>query len=165
MAQSNLHLLDRSLEESNKWLEEIAQEMRGADRQVAYHALRGVLFAIRDRIPVDDAHNLAAQLPILIRGIYFEGYEPAGKPLKIRDGQQFLDLIVRELGTTGDEGRVLDAFRSVIMVLSRHISGNEIGRIRNIMPEEVRNFWPELTQETTTSMRSAASTEANRTAR
>jgi len=163
MAQNDLHLLDQSLEEANKWLEEIAQEMRGVDRQVAYHALRGVLFAIRDRIPPDDAHNLAAQLPIIIRGIYFEGYKPAGKPLKFRDSQQFLDYILNELTTTGDEGRVLDAFRAVLTVLDRRLSGNEIGRIRQIMPEEIRNIWPELTQETTTSVRTGVSAEANRT--
>lgn len=164
MPRNKLHLLDQSLEETNRWLKEIEFEMPGSDRQEAYHALRGVLFALRDRTTPEEAHHLASQLPMLMRGIYFEGYKPANKPVKIRDRQSFLDYIVDELATTGIEGRVFDAFHAVITVLDRHISGTELRQIWAMMPEEIRTLWPEVLQETTTSIRPGASTEANRPA-
>lgn len=57
---------------------------------MAYHALRGVLFTLRDRPTPDEAAHLAAQLPLLVRGIYYEGYQPSNKPERYRDKDEWL---------------------------------------------------------------------------
>ena len=43
------------------------------DRQDAYRAVRGVLHTLRDRLPVEESAQLAAQLPTLLRGVFYEG--------------------------------------------------------------------------------------------
>lgn len=65
-------MFDSTVHEMNSWLKEISTEMEHPDRQIAYHALRGVLFALRDRLTVEEAVDLASQMPALVRGVYFE---------------------------------------------------------------------------------------------
>lgn len=68
MPETTPSVIDKSAHEANTWLREISQAMEHLDRQVAYHALRGVLFALRDRLTVGEAANLSAQLPTFVRG-------------------------------------------------------------------------------------------------
>jgi len=59
------------------------------DPRKAYQALRSTLHTLRDRLTVDEVAQLAAQLPMLVRGFYYEGWDPTGKPLKVRDLESF----------------------------------------------------------------------------
>jgi uncharacterized protein (DUF2267 family) len=60
------------------------------NRHKAYLALRATLHALRDRLTVEEVAQLGAQLPTLIRGFYYEGWDPTGKPLRVRHKEQFL---------------------------------------------------------------------------
>ena len=105
MSSTGFRGFEHTVQETNGWLHEIADQMGNPHRQMArtrvrHHALRGVLFALRDRLPVDEVFNLAAQLPMLIRGIYFEGYKVTGKPAKFH-AEEFLACVHQELQKVG----------------------------------------------------------------
>jgi len=76
MAMTGLKAFDTTIEKTNIWLKEIMQEMNTEDRHRAYNALSSVLHALRDRMPVDEVVQLGAQLPMLVRGFYYEGWDP-----------------------------------------------------------------------------------------
>jgi uncharacterized protein (DUF2267 family) len=82
MSVTGLRAFNHTVQETNTWLNEIEVLMDNSNRQLAYHCLRGVLFALRDRLPVDQVFNLSSQLPMLIRGLFFERYAVTGRPLK-----------------------------------------------------------------------------------
>jgi uncharacterized protein (DUF2267 family) len=77
-------VFEQTLQKTNEWLTRLATELAGDDRQLAYRALRASLHALRDRLIVDEAAHLGAQLPLLVRGIYYE--EPclrcSGRPIR-----------------------------------------------------------------------------------
>ena len=76
MSMTGLEVFDTTLQKTNEWLDEIMDELALQDRHTAYVALRGTLHALRDRLPVQEAVHLGAQLPILVRGFYYEGWRP-----------------------------------------------------------------------------------------
>ena len=96
MSATGLEVFDQTLQKTNIWLKEIMEHL-GPDRQRAYHALRAVLHTLRDRLTVEEAAHLSAQLPLLIRGIYFEGWHPAHKPTKERTREEFLEQVEARL--------------------------------------------------------------------
>jgi len=132
-----LKIIDHSVEKTHIWLKEIAEELGDEDRQYAYRALRAVLHTLRDRLTVDVAAKLAAQLPTLIRGIYYEDWDPSRTPLPLRDVEAFLDHVVSE-GRMAGETEASVAVTAVARVLRAHISPGEIDEVLAVLPEKFR---------------------------
>lgn len=145
MSTNTLPVLDRTLQETHVWLNDIGDAIGDPRREMAYHALRGTLFALRDRLPVNEVFDLSAQLPLFIRGVFFEGYRPEGKPEKFgRDA--FLDRVRHELQAIGG-GNPERITRGVLRVLERHVAAGEIEDIRSELPKDLRALWPAPTSE------------------
>lgn len=137
----NAHgLFDASLVKTNLWLSEIAGLLGWEDGHRALGALRATLHALRDRLDVDHAARLGAQLPLIVRGVYYEGWDPSGKPLRVRHVDDFLELVARELAPGQDD---LDRIvRAVLRVLCKHVTPGESERIRQVLPRSFRELWP-----------------------
>src|SRR5437763_36727 len=75
MSATGLDVFDKTLQTTNIWLDEIAATV-GPDRQVAWKVLSVVLHKIRDRLPVELSAHLSAELPLLVRGVYYDQFEP-----------------------------------------------------------------------------------------
>lgn len=142
MGELGLDVIDRTVHDTNVWLKEISEEMQHPDRQMAYHALRGVLFTLRDRLTPEEACQFASQLPLLIRGVFFEGYRPANKPEKFRDREEWLRRVNHELDQTGGQNPE-NASKAVFRVISRHITKGEQDDVRHMLPKDIRQLWPE----------------------
>ena len=90
MSVTSIAAIESSIHTTNTWLKELMEELGWDDRQRAYRALAVVLHALRDRLSVAEAADLGAQLPMLVRGLYYEGWTPKGKPIKERKREDFL---------------------------------------------------------------------------
>jgi len=107
---------DKHCKEANEWLLEIGDRAGFPDRtDWSYGCLRAVLHTLRDRTTIEEVFQLSAQLPVLIRGIYFEGYKPFGKPDKL-NAEEFMSRIKKDLGNANPIS-ANDAFRVVIELL------------------------------------------------
>ncbi|HZS83801.1 MAG TPA: DUF2267 domain-containing protein [Stellaceae bacterium] len=140
MSATGLDVFDKTLQTTNIWLNEIMEEV-GPDRQTAWHALGAVLHALRDRLPVDEAAHLGAQLPLLIRGAYYHQWHPAGKPDKIRNEAEFIARVGAELRDI----RPIDpreATRTVFKVVARHVDRGESEKVEHTLPQDIRALWP-----------------------
>jgi uncharacterized protein (DUF2267 family) len=127
---------------TNTWLKELMAELGWEDREQAYHALRAVLHALRDRLTVVEAADLGAQLPMLIRGLYYEGWTPTGKPVKERKREEFLSHI--SAAFPGKAAIFPESVAwGVFKVLQAHVSSGEIGDVKYVLPAQIRSLWPE----------------------
>jgi uncharacterized protein (DUF2267 family) len=96
---------------------------------------------LRDRLTVEEAAHLGAQLPMLVRGFYYEGWSPAGKPVKERHKEEFC-AHVKEYFQKEEKIDAEKIVRGVFKMLSRRITEGEIEDIKHIMPPELRELWP-----------------------
>jgi uncharacterized protein (DUF2267 family) len=132
--------LEKYCNETKSWLSDIAGKMRVPGRNDwAFNTLRAVLHTIRDRTTIQEVFHLSAQLPVLIRGIYFEGYKPTGKPLKM-NSQDFMKQIKKKMGPSVDVPAA-EAFRAVIDVLYERVSPGEMNDIKGSMPKDIQRLW------------------------
>jgi uncharacterized protein (DUF2267 family) len=141
MSVRNLEVFERTLETTHSWLNILMEILETPDKRTAYKALRATLHALRDRLTVEEAAHLSAQLPMLVRGFYYEGYNPTGKPVKERHRDQFLARIAEELNDT-DEIDAEQAARAVFQLIEMKISSGEIQDVEHILPLEIRELWP-----------------------
>lgn len=132
-------IIERSVEKTHIWLKELAEELGGSDRLYAYRALRAVLHALRDRLPVNTAAKLAAQLPTLIRGIYYEDWDPSRTPSPIHDVDAFLERVAR-IGRMAGETEASLAVEAVARVLRRHVSAGEIDEVLAVLPDTLKGL-------------------------
>ena len=141
MSATGLDVFDKTLQTTNIWLKEIMETL-GPDRQRAYRALGAVLHALRDRLTVDEVAHLGAQLPLLVRGLYYDQWHPAGKPVRMRHIEDFLAAVAATLDDIGPINAE-DAVRAVFAVLDEHVAPGEIEDIRGMLPAQLRRLWPE----------------------
>lgn len=136
---TRLDVLDRSVEKANIWINDVAAELETADRHEAYRVLRAFLHVLRDRLPVPQVAQLAAQLPLLVRGVLYEGWQPTRTPLHYRYPREFIDRVAREALLHGDTEASF-AVAAAARVLTRHVSQGEVDDLRRALPEELRSL-------------------------
>jgi uncharacterized protein (DUF2267 family) len=131
-----MNLFDRVNQQAMTWVKEMMVELRTDNPQRALHAMRAGLQALRDRLSVSEAAQLSAQLPMLVRGMFFEGWDPAGKPLRIRHRAEFLAL-VRQKFAPREDVAADDIIVALFRVMSRHVAQGEITDLMLTLPEEI----------------------------
>ena len=143
---TGLDTFDKTVQESNLWLKDVMERLNTYDRRHAYSTMRAVLHALRDRIGPENAAHLGAQLPMLLRGLFYEGWDPTGKPTKERHGSAFLVHIARELPRAAGPGEIEQGALAVLDVLSKHIDRGAAVKLAAILPQDLRRFWPAFIQ-------------------
>jgi uncharacterized protein (DUF2267 family) len=137
---TGLDVFDTTLQQTNLWLKDLMQRLDTEDRKLAYRVLSRTLHAVRDRIGPENAVHLGAQLPMLVRGFYYEGWHMAGTPTKERLTEDFLEHV----NTHVLRGLRLDpekAVRAVFEVMCDKID-RAIEKVIKVFPGELRNLWP-----------------------
>lgn len=132
--------LAHGMQQIQEWLKELRDNGDLADEAEALSVLRCVLHQLRDRLTPDEAIELGAQLPVIVRGIYYEGWRPSRTPEKVRSRQKFLDEVLIKLlpRRVAPEAAVKDVFA----LLAHHCDPGEIGDVIAQLPSDIKELWP-----------------------
>jgi len=132
---------ESTIQKTRGWLWEVMRELGVENERHAFAATRAVLHVLRDRLTVEESAQLAAQLPMLLRGLYYEGWRPSHTPEKIRHIGAFIERVRDNLSAHPD----IDpekALHAVFKVLSTKVSEGELSDIRHNLSRELEDILP-----------------------
>jgi uncharacterized protein (DUF2267 family) len=141
MAQTYRRTVDHTIQVTNEWVNQMDNILDGGDINKSFHLLRATLHALRDILPLDEVAQLSAQLPIMIRGLYFEGWDPSNTPLKHRNKKDFIRRVSEALKSDPFENPEA-AIEAVFSLLNARISAGEIEDVRHSLKRHLREIWP-----------------------
>lgn len=140
MTWTGLETFDTAVQKADIWLKDICMELNTDNRHKAYMSLRAVIHALRDRLTIDEAVDLGAQLPLLIRGVYYDEWDPSRNPVKDRHLEDFLAHI-KEYYRGDGVADVENMARAVFNTLKQKVTEGEIKDVRGMMPEDLKVLW------------------------
>jgi uncharacterized protein (DUF2267 family) len=142
MKLTGLEVWDASIQRTNLWLKELMQELNSADHRNTYLTLRSVLHALRDHLPIGEAIYVGEQLPMLIRGMYFEHWNLTGKPLPLRSRNDFFTAVSHDMAREGETSNAEAGTRAVFRLLDRKATDGEIEDLQHVIPLILLDLWP-----------------------
>lgn len=141
MVSISITVFNHTLEKSHAWLKALKEVGDFCSEEEAYTALRAVLHSLRDRLTIEGAAHLAAQLPMLIRGMYYEGWKPSSVPHKERTKKDFIDGVRSNLQNAANIMDPEEATKKVFQFLCEKISAGEVNNIISQLPENIADLW------------------------
>ena len=142
MSAQGLESIDHTVQLTHLWINDLDRRLEWNDKARSYRLLKAVLHALRDSLKVNEAADLGAQLPGLLRGAYYEQWRPAATPVRNRSLEEFLTRVKDSFRRDPLPNPAL-AVMAVFQLLTRKITEGEIEDVRHCLPEEIRNIWPE----------------------
>lgn len=145
VSTTGLESIDHTVQLTHIWINELDTLLGWEKKSRSYRLLRAVLQTIRDWLPTNEVADFAAQLPILLRGVYYEHWRPAATPVKDRSRAAFLARI--DHAFVGDPIIFTpEAVSLTFEFLSGKIGAGEIEDVRHALPADLRALWPVASQ-------------------
>lgn len=140
MSAQGLEAIDHTVHLTHEWINELTERLGWTSKRSAMRFMRIVLHQLRDRLSQDEMAQLSAQLPMLVRGMFFEGWVPKRTPIKARSRDEFVAMVSDDMA--GDPYyRGADDIHYVFDLLNNKISRGEVEDIRARLPEGIRAMW------------------------
>lgn len=130
-----------TVQQTQEWLKELRENANLGSETEAYAVLRAVLHQLRDRLTLEEAVDLSAQLPTLVRGLYFEGWRPHHAPDRIRTRADFVESVRERLQPHHFAPEPM--VRTVFALLAHHCDPGEVADVIDQLPGEIKVLWPE----------------------
>ncbi|MGK5740759.1 DUF2267 domain-containing protein [Micromonospora sp. URMC 103] len=142
MAEQFISAIESSIDKTNLILKDIenAYGWPKQQRNQSYAALRTVLHLLRDRMPVQESVEFAQQLPTVVRGVYFDGWNPSDVPIKLKRDDFLYE--VRQGFPYDVEGGPERVVQVVLDTLRRHITQGEWEDVKDTMPRDLARMMP-----------------------
>jgi len=141
MSAVGLESIDHTVQLTYTWINDLDARLGWENKHRSYRLLRSVLQALRDWLPINEAAGFGAQLPELLRGVYYEHWRPAAAPVKHRHRADFIARVDSAFQTDPILSTA-DAIPAVFDLLSEKISAGEIEKLRHVLPADLRALWP-----------------------
>jgi uncharacterized protein (DUF2267 family) len=142
MSAQGLEVIDHTVLLTHEWINDLRDRLGWQSSRDALRLLRLTLAQVRDHLSHDELAQLSAQMPLLIRGMFYEGWLPSRTPVRERGLDQFMAPIEAKLSDV-QGWRGAESVTAVFEMLNAKITGGEIKDVRAGLPQPIRDIWPE----------------------
>lgn len=142
MRQAYQSTMDHTFQVTNEWVHQLDELVPWEDSNKSFRLLRATLHTVRDQLGVEETAQLSAQLPLFLRGVFFDGWDPSRTPSTLREKPDVVGRVIDGMSPDSlDDPEA--AINAVLSLLNTRISAGEIRDVRNSMRKSVRDMWPE----------------------
>lgn len=137
---ADLPELSGAVAETEQWIDDFRQRLGWQDRGKVYAALIGALHAVRDSLRRNEAVYVAAQMPALLRGLYYEGWHPSARVMP-----QTRDAFLERIEEAVHHAPGIDAeavAHAVFALLAARLPAGELEDAKAATPAPLRFLWP-----------------------
>lgn len=138
MSSRGTHVFDSAVQSANAWFGGVSDELGTHDQRFVYRVLRVWLHELRDRLDVNDAVAFGAQLPELIRGIYYDGWTPSKVPIKVDLSEYVRSFAVHARVGSAD---VPELVGGISAAFAKRISPDFLNEITESLPHSLRQLF------------------------
>ena len=142
MSTTGLESLEHTLELTHTWINDLDRRLEWNNRARSYRLLKSVSHALRDWLQLEEMAHFGAQLPTLLRGVYYEQWRPSGTPVWKRGKSAFLARVDEDF-KQDPLPNTAQAAMAVFELLSEKITPGEVAHVRRGLPDDLRTIWPE----------------------
>jgi uncharacterized protein (DUF2267 family) len=132
---------------ANAFVNEVGRALGDqSDTERARRIVRSVLHTLRARLSIDESMHLLAQLPMLLKAIYVDGWKLSSSGNRgIHSEDDFLFEMLQTDGHAGhrdfpDRQDARKAAVAVLGVISRHVASGEMDALEHSMPRPIRHL-------------------------
>ncbi len=141
MSAKGLQVIDHTVQLTHEWINELVERLDWTSPHDALRLMRVTMTTIRDHLSHEEVAQFSAQLPLLIRGMFFEGWRPSTTPIHERDRASFVLRIETLVGDVA-EYRGPEDISAVFKLINARISQGEVEDVRASLPAAIRGLWP-----------------------
>ncbi|WP_030452773.1 DUF2267 domain-containing protein [Herbidospora cretacea] len=140
MSHTRVQSIEHTVQTTNRWLAHLSEVIGTEDRDFSQRVLRAWLHAVRDGLTIQNGAHFAAQLPDLLRGVYYNGWDPNRVPIR-RSREEFVEFFARS-------GRIAlhdvpKLAPAVTAFLCGELSETPVMHLLERLPHDVRAvLWP-----------------------
>jgi uncharacterized protein (DUF2267 family) len=138
MREKGLEIIERNVHLTHMWIDDIDTQLNWGNHHKSFRLLRGWLHALRDSLPLSEVAHVSAQLPLMVRGLFFEQWRPVADRPRM-DGESFLNRLDEEVYPDQMEDTA-QAATSVFLVFKSHVGEQESNKLLHVLPKGVREL-------------------------
>lgn len=141
MSAAGLESIDHTVVLTRAWIDELDTSLGWCNKHRSYRLLQAVLRTLRDWLPPHEVAPFGAELPQLLRGVYYDGWRPAAAPMRRRGD---VDFMAAARDTFASEACDLspETVAAVFLLLTDKLSGDAGEAVHGALPVEMRSLWP-----------------------
>ncbi len=140
-----LQSFDQHAQRGNEFLHLLAFELGDkSNKEAAERITRAVFRSLRNLLTLEENFQLIAQLPLILKGLYVEGWAPQKKRKKLsKILDDFYTEVIKEEGAKAwkdfsTEEEIKKGVNAVFTVLRMYISEGQMEDVKAVVPNELK---------------------------
>ena len=138
---------EQYVHDGRKFTSEVAAALGDPDNMdQADRIMTSVMHALRDLLTPEESLHLIAQLPMLIKAVYVNGWHLSNNKKRIHTMDEFIENLMLQNHRTaaqdfGNDALAIQRTKAVFGVLRNHVAVGEVKDIVAQLPAELSELW------------------------